>query len=171
MNDEVATEKPAPKSIIPARYLGRYKDKDWLGEFIDAQATTAVTKDKKTTVKADDGTDTTTTETVETGKRKLDIDKLTALAKANHVDTSKLEAQSERPNFAGRARMTWGNSLRAAAKHRHGLYDLEGNWIEAPAAFLGEAAKTQNPDGTKIVTKTPEATPAADVEAGEVDAA
>jgi hypothetical protein len=47
--------------------------------------------------------------------------------------------------------MTLGNSLRAEARHRHGLMNLEGVFVDAPAEFLGDHPKTKNQDGSKIV--------------------
>lgn len=151
------------KSIIGAKYQDRYKEKDWLGNFIDSNATDPVTREKKTKVKDEAGVETVTTETVETGKRKLNLDNFFALADANLIDTASMREQRDRPNAPGRIRMTLGNSLRAAARHRHGLFDVAGVWVEAPADWLGDAVRIQHPDGSKIVVAnvaTPDATSA-----------
>lgn len=161
------------KSIIDPKYAQKYKDKpkDWLGAFLDEHATTPVMKEK--VVKDDEGKpvlgddDKPKTESVETGQRNIDLDKLFAVAQANAVDTTKMEAQRDRPNAPGRIRMTLGNSLRAAARKRHGLYDADKNWIDADADFIGETPKTQNPDGSKIQVEKPKA----DADSGEAEAA
>lgn len=150
---EAEAEGGATKSIIDPKYQGKYKEKDWLGKFIDEQATDPVMKEVK--LKDEDGKPTGETEMQPTAKTKLDLDKFFALADANYIDTASMKEQRDRPNAPGRIRMTLGNSLRAAAKHRHGLFDLDGNWVEAPEEFLGDAEKTQNPDGSKIAKEKP----------------
>lgn len=149
-------EQTERKSIIGSKYAGKYKDKDWLGQFVDANATDAVTREKKL---VDPETKAETVETIETGKRSLNLDKLFQLCKANGIDTAKMEAQRDRPNAPGRIRMTLGNRLRAAAKHRHGLYDLNGEWTDADPAFLGDSIQTHNRDGSKIQVNVAEASP------------
>jgi hypothetical protein len=94
-------------------------------------------------------------------RTRLDLDKLFALADANHVDTAKMKAQRDQKNAPGRIRMTLGNNLRAVAKRRHGLNDVGGVFHEADAEFIGETLKTQNPDGSYIEKPKPEA-PAAE---------
>ena len=143
------------KSIIDSKYAGRDKQKDWIGQFIDGQATVPVMRDKKVKTTDESGNVTEGMETVDTGKRKLDLDRLFALAEANHVDVSQLREQTDRPNASGRLRMTVGNSLRAAARHRHGLNDLNGEWVGADAEWLAGAPRTQERDGSKIVVKDP----------------
>lgn len=150
-------EEKQTKSIIGSKYQDRYKEKDWLGQFIDANVTEASTREKVTKTKDEDGNEVETVETVVLKKRTLNLDKLFELSKANHIDTTAMEEQRDRKNAPGRIRMTLGNSLRAAAKHRHGLFDLEGNWVEAPEEFVGDGVKTQNPDGSKIVVAKVEA--------------
>lgn len=148
---ETTEEAPAAKkSIIPEKYQGKYKGaEDWLSTFIDGQVKTVPMKDK-TTTETVDGEEITKTVSVAAGKAKLDLDKLFALTDANAIDSKEMQAQRDRKNAPGRIRMTLGNALRAAAKHRHGLNDLDGNWIDAPADFIGDAPKTHNPDGSKI---------------------
>lgn len=145
------TEAPAAKkSIIPEKYQGKYKGaEDWLSTFIDGQVKTVPMKDK-TTTETIDGEEVTKTISVAAGKAKLDLDKLFALTDANGIDSKDMQAQRDRKNAPGRIRMTLGNALRAAAKHRHGLNTIDGTWTEAPADFIGDAPKTHNPDGSKI---------------------
>lgn len=155
--DAATAEAPAKKSIIPPKYQGKYKGaEDWLSEFIDGQAKVVPMKDK--TVTEGEGDDAVTKViSVAAGKAKLDLDKLFALTDANGVDSKEMQAQRDRKNAPGRIRMTLGNALRAAAKHRHGLNTIDGTWTEAPAAFIGDSPKTQNPDGSKIVVAKPSA--------------
>ncbi len=144
-------------SIIDPKYRDKYKDPDWIGELINSNATDAVTK----TVKSKDKDGNETEETVETKKRKLDLDRFFALCKANHIDTASMEEQVGRPNATGRIRMTLGNSLRAAARRRGGLFDNDGNWQDAPEAITKGAEPTENPDGSKIAKAKAEAEEAA----------
>lgn len=150
MTKEDTTTAPAKKSIIPDKYQGKYKGaEDWLSEFIDGQVKVVPMKDK--TVTEGEGDDAVTkTISVAAGKAKLDLDKLFALTDANAIDSKEMQAQRDRKNAPGRIRMTLGNALRAAAKHRHGLNTIDGTWTEAPAEFIGDSPKTQNPDGSKI---------------------
>ena len=134
------------KSIIAEKYRGN-RDKDWLANFIDTQVRVAVMKTVK--IKDEEG-NVTGEEQVPSAKSAVDLDKLFALCQANAIDTAKMEAQVDRPNAPGRIRMTLGNSLRAACKRRHGLYDLEGDWVDAPEDFLGDAPLKENRDGSKI---------------------
>lgn len=162
------TENTEKKSIIPAKYADRYKSPDWLGTFIDGQVKTTVFRDKVTKHKDEEtGEEFEKTESVSTGKKALDLDKLFDLCKANAIDTADMEAQRDRKNAPGRIRMTLGNSLRAAARHRHGLFNLDGEWVEAPADFVGDSAKTHNPDGSKIKVEKA----AADAETSPAEAA
>lgn len=148
------TDEAEKKSIIDPKYAERYKTKpkDWLGNFLDEQVTTAEMKEK--TIKGEDSEE-DTKRMVASGKRVLDLDKLFALCEQNSLDTAKMKEQADRKNAPGRIRMTLGNSLRAAARKRHGLFDVDGNWTEADADFIGDSAKTHNADGTKIVVEKP----------------
>lgn len=138
-------------SIIDPKYRTKYRgNADWLSSFIDEQVKQAVTREK--TVTAEDGTK--TTEVVKTAKTRIDMPSLFGLAEANHLDVAKYKADAEKPNAPGRLRMTIGNMLRAVARKRHGLYDIEGVWHDAPADFIGDAEKVQNPDGSKIAKAT-----------------
>ncbi len=137
-------------SIIGDKYKNKYKDnKDWLSTLLDANATDAVTKVVTTKVEGEADK----TETVDTGKRLVNLEKLFALAKANGIDTAKYEEQADRKNAPGRLRMTIGNMLRAAARKRHGLYIVGQNgteWVEADAAFVGDTTATHDRAGFKI---------------------
>lgn len=142
------------KSIIGEKYRGKYTGAgDWLAAMIDGQVQVPEFKNK--TTKDEDGNE--TTKSVATGQKPVDITKLFALAAANGIDAEERYGdQIERPNATGRLRMTIGNMLRARARKRHGLNDLEGTFIEADADFVGEHPKTQHPDGSKIVVEQPE---------------
>lgn len=144
-------------SIIDPKYRGRAKVADWLSTFVDGIVSKPTTKEKQVKTQDEDGNEVVTTETVELARRQLDLSALFALAQSNGINTAKMEEQRDRPNAPGRIRMTLGNSLRAAAKHRHGLFDLDGNWHDADAEFIGDSVKTQNPDGSKIVVAKPAA--------------
>lgn len=134
------------KSIIPEKYRGK-RDADWLATFVDGEVKVAVMK----TVKAKDKEGNVTGEKqVPSAKTSVDLDRLFKLCHQNGIDTAKMEEQRERPNAPGRIRMTLGNSLRAAARKRHGLYNLEAEWVEAPADFIGDLPLKENPDGTGI---------------------
>jgi hypothetical protein len=138
-------------SIIDPKYKGRPAKADWLTDFVEKNATTAIVKTVKS--KAEDGTE--TSETVETGKRATDLDKLFALAEANGFPAhAKYGDQVDRKNAVGRLRMTIGNVLRAAARKRGGLYNVDKDFIDADDAFMAGGAPTHNPDGTKIVKAT-----------------
>jgi hypothetical protein len=144
-------------SIIDPKYRNKYRDGgDWLSQFVDSQVKEPVTKEKVVT--AEDGTK--TTEVVETKQTRINMDNLFALAEVNSIDVDKYKPDADKPNAPGRLRMTIGNMLRAAAKKRHGLYNVHGEWNEADAEFIGDALKTQNPDGSKVVVEKPEAEPA-----------
>tara|TARA_R110000764_G_scaffold15247_1_gene43391 strand:+ start:87 stop:587 length:501 start_codon:yes stop_codon:yes gene_type:complete len=156
MKDENEAVAPAAenKSIIGEKYRGKYTGAgDWLAGMVDGQVQTPEFKDK--TVKDEDGNETTTS--VATGQKPVDLTKLFALAAANGIDAeTRYGDQIERPNATGRLRMTIGNMLRARARKRHGLNDIEGNFVKADADFVGEHPKTQHPDGSKIAVEQPE---------------
>jgi hypothetical protein len=142
------------KSIIDPKYRGK-RDKDWLAEFIDGQVKVAVMKTVKT---KDDEGNVTGEEQVPSAKSVVDLDKLFALSRANHIDAKIVDSmieQRDRPNAPGRIRMTLGNSLRAAARKRHGLYDIGGAWNEAPEAFVGESPRVEARDGSKMARTAP----------------
>jgi hypothetical protein len=155
MADENETVAPAAenKSIIGEKYRGKYTGAgDWLAGMIDGQVQTPEFKDK--TTKDEDGVE--TTRSVATGQKPVDLKKLFELAEANGIDAeARYGDQIERPNATGRLRMTIGNMLRARARKRHGLNDLEGNFVAADADFVGDHPKTQHPDGSKIAVEQP----------------
>lgn len=151
-------------SIVDPKYRTKYKTAiDWLASFVDGQVKTAVTKEKVNT--AEDGTK--TTETITTKETRVDLDALFTLARVNGLDVSKYEAQREQKNAPGRLRMTIGNMLRSAALKRHGLYNVEGDWNDAPAEFVGDKVKTHNRDGSKIKVEKPAETKAEETEGAE----
>lgn len=153
--DETQNEETSSNSIIADKYRDGYKGaEDWLSEFIDGQVKKPVMKTK--TIKDDDGNE--TTEEYATKQTRVDLEALFTLADQNSLDArARYADQVDRKNAAGRLRMTIGNMLRAAARHRHGLFDVEGEWNDAPEGFLGDHPKTQERDGTKIVPPKPEA--------------
>lgn len=156
MNDQVetteTTEATEAKSIIDPKYKGKPKKDDWLSNFIDTEAGDQVMKTK---ILKDEEGNQTGTEEVPTGRSVLDLDKFFALCKNNSINTAKMEEQRDRPNAPGRIRMTLGNSLRAAARKRHGLYNLEGEWIDADPMFVGDNPRVQERDGSKIKVEKP----------------
>lgn len=156
MSKETKTDEvKGDKSIIDAKYRDKYRgNKDWLAQLIDKLVLDPVMREKP--IKDDEG-NVTGTEEVSTGKTRVNLDRLFALAEANHINVEKYRDQADRPNAPGRLRMTIGNMLRAAARHRHGLFDLESNWVDADADFLGDAERTHERDGTKIAKAKPEA--------------
>jgi len=135
-------------SIMPDKFRSKdYKGaQDWLTSFVDGQVKVAVTK--TVTTKAEDGTETTST--VDTAKTTVSMDALFALGKVNNLNVDKYADQVENKNAPGRLRMTIGNMLRAAARKRHGLFDVNGEWHAAPDDFVGDAELKENRDGTKI---------------------
>ena len=136
-------------SIINDKYKGKYKGaSDWIGELVKEVASVQEMK----TVKAEDGTESE----IPKGRPKLDLDKLFALCKENHIDYSEMEKQRDRPNAPGRIRMTLGNMLRAAARKRHGLY-VSGEWRRVPDGFVDEESMpTETRGGEKIAKLKPE---------------
>lgn len=141
------------KSIIDPKYRGK-RDSDWLASFIDEQVKEAVMKTVK--VKDEEGNVVSESQ-VPSAKTAVNLDKLFQLCDANNIDASKMKEQVDRPNAPGRIRMTLGNSLRAASKRRHGLFNLDGEWVDAPAEFLGDAERKEERDGTKVAKPVPEA--------------
>lgn len=141
-------------SIMPEKFRDKnYKGaQDWVKSFIDDQVLDVVTKE--VTTKHEDGTK--TTETVATSKTSVNMDRLFAMAEANHLNVDKYKGDVEKKNAPGRLRMTVGNMLRAAARKRHGLNDIAGDWHDAPADFIGDAELKENRDGTKIAKAKPE---------------
>ena len=102
------------------------------------------------------------------GKDVWDLDKMFLLAERNGIDTTHTTFTGiKETGNVGRGRMTISNMLRARAKKRHGLFDVAGEWVEAPADFLAGAERVEERDGTKI----PKVKPAKETEAATEDAA
>lgn len=118
-------------NFMPERYRDKYRgDQDWLGNFINANCRKVLEEGKAA---------------------QLCLDSLMILAEVNAVDAKDVSywrKQFNKPGAPGRIRMTIGNMLRARAKRRHGLLDLEGNWVEADAEFIGDARRTEESDGS-----------------------
>lgn len=140
-------------SIIDPKYRER-KDPDWIGHFVDGQVKAPVMK--TVDVKDAEGNVTGKTE-VETKETRIDLDRLFALAAVNAINADKFKEQVDRKNAPGRIRMSVGNMLRAAARRRHGLYSIDGTWHEAPAELIDGKAKSENPDGTRVIVAKPAA--------------
>lgn len=116
-------------SIIDEKYKNRPKVQDFVSELIDSNCLV---------------------------EGKIDVDRLFALAEANGVKTEHLEHHRDKKNGVGRLRMTIANSLRARARKRHGLYDLDGDVVDAPAEFIGDRPQVETIDGEKIKAQQPE---------------
>jgi hypothetical protein len=121
---EVQEEKKETKSIVPAKYAGRYKNggTDALAVFINEQCRTA---------------------------EGFDYAKFFDLCRKNGIaeeQVSKYEGQVNegRHGSQGRARMTLRNMLATIGRKDGKLVNLEGNEVEVavPAATLSGAAKT-----------------------------
>jgi hypothetical protein len=125
---ESASAEAAPKttkSIVPAKYAGRYKSggSDALAEFIKAQCNT---------------------------KDGFDFPKFFELCKANGVPAEKVDhyagqVAEKRHGAQGRARMTLRNMLATIARKDGKLKDLGGEEvsISLPKPMLSGAAKAQ----------------------------
>ena len=128
-------------SIIDPKYAQRYRgSKDFIGEFIDDQCReehTEYTKSGK-----------------EKTVRHMSVNLMLDLAERNGANVGALRNQTDRPNAAGRIRMSVGNMLRARALKRHGLYNLDGDVVGAPREFLQQyeapSQPTETMDGEKI---------------------
>ena len=140
-----ATKKTTEtKSIINSKYTGKYREaSDWMGDFIrkNASAFEEVTVNGKT-VEQEAG---------------LDVDALFTLAENNGLDVASHKKRKKDPGFVGNFRMSLGNMLRAVARKRHGLYDVENTFRKAPADWLSEQGApekaTHTKDGEKIAVK------------------
>jgi len=136
MSDENQTN-----SIIDPKYAKKYRGStDFIGELITDQCQIEETTETKS------------------GKEKvvrhLDVDRMLELAVRNGANVDKLRAGKDSPNAPGRIRMSVGNMLRSRAIKRHGLYDLQGNVVDAPREFLQDNEAPDQPtetlDGEKI---------------------
>lgn len=164
MND-VNTEEKVSKSIIDPAYRERMKGaSDWIGEVLEAAALTrgvgakpAVEAVPGVAEEKDENGNVIRAAVAEVkgkaatkGQDVWDLDKMFALAEANGIDTAKYESAKDHPSGVGRMRMTISNMLRSRAKKRHGLFDLNGNWLDAPASFEVDEVRSEERDGTKI---------------------
>lgn len=118
-------------NFMPERYRDKYRgDQDWLGNFINMNCRRVLEEGKAA---------------------QLCLDSLMNLAEVNAIDPKSVSywrKQFNKPGAPGRIRMTIGNMLRARAKRRHGLFDLEDNWVRADDEFIGDARRTEEPDGS-----------------------
>lgn len=138
---EAVAEKAPAKSIVDPKYRDKYKGedaKDFVSKFIESQCV----------VKSEDGKSST-----------FEVENLFKLATAHGYKEAKLAAlrsQAGGRGYIPRMRMTLGNVLRAAARKRYGLTDLDGNFHEIDEDFKTKQAKlipvspTHNPDGSRI---------------------
>ena len=122
-------------SIIDDKYKGKGPTQDFVSGLINKAAARTKTVEQKVAI---EGTDKVKTVKVDKPDG-IDIDALFELAAQNSLDVAKFEPQRATKNFAGRFRMTLANMLRAAARKRHGLFDVKGKWNNAPAEFLAAA--------------------------------
>ena len=120
---ETASEPKTTKSIVPAKYSGKYKNggEDALAQFIKAQCT---------------------------DEQGFNFDKFFELCSANgipqeKVDHYKAQVSEKRHGAEGRARMTLRNMLATFARKNGKLINLEGDEEEVslPKAALTGAAK------------------------------
>lgn len=107
------SEKAPPKSIVPSKYAGKYKDRkdDPLTTFINEQCSN------------DNG--------------KVDSEKFFELCGANGIksetiDTYRAAVEAKTGGAAGRARMTLGNMLNGIANKGEGLFGLDGKKYNVP---------------------------------------
>jgi hypothetical protein len=169
-------------SIISDKYKGKKFEKDWLAALLDTHAT------KMRTVKLYEPDPADAEKKIQVEKTRpdgVDVDKLFAIAKANEVDTTKLDAVrgtgengADPHGFAGRSRMTLRNQLQTIAKQRHGLIVGE-EFVEAPADWLKAKGAPDTPShsqtGEKITppkaaaSETPETPEAEEVDENEVE--
>jgi hypothetical protein len=167
-DEETKTETAAEgKSIIDAKYRDRGTVQDWVTQFIDSHVKKPVMKTVH--LKDDEGKETGETEEVATKRTQLDVEALFDLAAANHLNVENLRQHIGTKNGAGRLRMSIGNSLRAAAKKRHGLKNLEGEFMDADEEFCAQHEKIETPDGQNIAKMN--AAAAKDAETEETEAA
>lgn len=136
-------------NFMDDKYRSRGKVQDFVSDLIDSQCYVEDTNGKN---------------------RRLDIDTLFGLAANNGIDTTNLEKHRDTPNGVGRIRMTLANMLRSRARKRHGLYDVEGNVVDAPKDFIGDSPRVESLDGERLREAKPE-TQSEDAEAGGDEAA
>lgn len=148
-------------SIIPEKFQSKeYKGaQDWVNSFITDRITGYKIVTRKTTSKDEEGND-VVTETETQRANGMDNDKLVALAVANGIDTSKIDLSAK--NAPGRARMTWGNSLRALARANKGLRDFDGSFVAASDEFIASIPEKKTAAKRKAADRTPEEKAAAE---------
>ena len=186
MNDTATAEPKMSKSIVPAeRRAALIGARDFAGHMLESAALTRGVGAKPAVeavaavaeVKDEDGN--VIQEAVAEvkgkaatkGKDVWDLDKMFLLAERNHIDTtSKTFVGLRTTGNIGRARMTIGNMLRAAAKKRWGLFDVEGNWVDAPEEARCPDAPTHNRDGSKIAKVKAAETSADNSDGADADA-
>lgn len=86
------------------------------------------------------------------GKPSLNVDAVCDLGEANGMPCETLRSQKDRRNAPGRIRMSVVNGLRARARKRFGIYDLHGEWVDAPEEFTEGLTRTQGRDGAPLST-------------------
>lgn len=120
-------------SIINEKYRNKYRGAgDWLKQVIDTHCYDAQTRQVERT----DENGVKSVETVELKRKKLNFDKLFALADENGYDArGRFGTEVDKPNAPGRIRMSVGNSLRSVAKKNKGL-KVNGEFVAAPDSFL-----------------------------------
>jgi hypothetical protein len=138
------SEDTQTNSIIDPKYAKKYRgETDFIGDLITEQCQVEETTETKS------GKEKTT--------RRLDVDRMLELAVRNGANVDKLQAGKDSPNAPGRIRMSVGNMLRARAIKRHGLYNLQGEVVNAPREFLqhneAPSQPTETIDGEKIKTE------------------
>ena len=161
-NAAVSHAVEAKPSGEPERRKDMKGARDWAGRFMEDNALTRGVGAKEAVeaveeVKDEEGnviTEAVAGKPATKGKDVWDLDSMLLLAERNHIDTSHATFVSIREkNAVGRARMTIRNMLFSRAKKRHGLYDIEGNWVDMPAdelEALGNPERVEERDGTKI---------------------
>lgn len=172
MTDQVDTKVKESKSIVdPERRKDMKGASDWTGRFMEDAALTKGVGAKPAVeaveeVKDADGKVTTAAVAAKpatNGKSVWDLDAMLLLAERNSIDTAQATFVGIREaNAVGRARMTLHNMLKSRAKKRHGLFDIDGNWVDLPAEeleIMGNPERVEERDGTKIAkVKAPAAT-------------
>lgn len=121
------------KSIIKPEYADKYRSEEakgeWLRKLIDDNCRDA-----------EDG--------------KIDVEKLFDLAESNGIPArDKYSGQVDQKNAVGRIRMTIGNSLRAIARQRHGLW-VGDTFVNASADYT-KNPPTHTPEGERIPKAKP----------------
>ena len=159
----MSEEVKESKSIVdPERRKEMKGARDWVGQFMEEQALTKGVGAKPAVEAVEEQKDEDGNVIVEAvagkaatkGKNVWDLDLMFVLAERNGIDTThKTFVGIREANAIGRARMTLHNMLKSRAKKRHGLFDVEGEWIqldEVQLEELGNPERVEERDGTKI---------------------